>query len=75
MKAITDHYGLAEACCKALAAGVDLLIIGNNLDHDPYIFQKLIDAVLRGLDRGTVTEERINRAWRRIQKLKGTLGK
>ncbi|HBG21036.1 MAG TPA: glycoside hydrolase family 3, partial [Desulfobulbaceae bacterium] len=29
MKAITSRYGLAEGCCRALAAGVDLLIVGN----------------------------------------------
>ncbi len=73
MRAITDHYGLGEACCKALAAGVDLLIVGNNLDHDPLVFPKLRDAIKRGLDAGTITEERIEKAWSRVQHLKQSL--
>ena len=70
MKAITGRYGLEDACCLALAAGVDLVVIGNNLDHDPFIFHKVKDAVLRGLDKRTITETRIEKAWSRVQKLK-----
>jgi beta-N-acetylhexosaminidase len=70
MKAITGHYGLEDACCKALAAGVDLLIIGNNLDHDPLILSKVKDQILRGMDEGTITEARIEKAWDRIRKFK-----
>jgi len=73
MKAITGHYGLEDACCKALAAGVDLLIIGNNLDRDPFILSKVIDALLRKLDEGTITEARLEEAWSRIQKFKQPL--
>ncbi len=73
MKAITDHYGLEDACCKALAAGVDLLIIGNNLDYDPMILSKVRDVILRGLDKGIITEARLENAWRRIQKFKQLL--
>lgn len=73
MKAITGHYGLEEACCKALAAGVDLLIIGNNLYHDPFILTKTRDAILRGLDVGIITETRITEAWNRIEKFKRLL--
>lgn len=73
MKAITGHYGLEDACCKALAAGVDLLIIGNNLDHDPFILSKVMDVILRGLDEGTITEARVEEAWSRIQKFKRSI--
>lgn len=73
MKAITGHYGLEDACCKALAAGVDLVIIGNNLDRDPFILSKVIDALLRKLDEGTITEARLEEAWSRIQKFKQPL--
>lgn len=73
MKAITDHYGLEEACCRAIAAGVDILIIGNNLDHDPAVLPKMVEAVISCLDKGTVTEERINEAWARVQHLKQSL--
>jgi beta-N-acetylhexosaminidase len=73
MKAITGHYGMEEACCKALAAGVDLLIIGNNLDYDPFILSKARDGIMRGLDKGTMTEARIEKAWDRVQKFKQTI--
>ncbi len=73
MKAITGHYGIEDACCRALAAGVDLLIIGNNLDRDPFILSKVIDAVMRKLDEGTIAEARLEEAWSRIQKFKQPL--
>lgn len=74
MKAITSRYGLEEGCCRALAAGVDLLIIGNNLVHDPHIFSKLKTAVLTAIDQGKVTESRIVEAWNIVQNFKTLLG-
>lgn len=74
MKAITSHYGLAEGCCRALAAGVDLLIVGNNLEHDPYIFKKLKAAVLAAVDRGELTEKRIDEAWKTVRNFKKSSG-
>lgn len=73
MKAITDHYGLAEGCCRALAAGIDLLIVGNNLEHDPLIFRKLQAAVLAAIDRGNLAEERIDEACGKVQEFKKSL--
>ena len=73
MKAITSRYGLAEGCCRALAAGVDLLIVGNNLDHDPHIFNSLKAAVLAAVDRGELTEKRIDEAWSIIRNFKKRL--
>ncbi|MGB3211890.1 MAG: glycoside hydrolase family 3 N-terminal domain-containing protein [Desulforhopalus sp.] len=75
MKAITGQFGLEDACCKALAAGVDLLIIGNNLDHDPSILTRVRDAILRGLDEGKISETRVETAWNRIQKFKNSITK
>ena len=70
MRAITDRYGLAAACCKAISAGVDMLIIGNNICHDPHILEKLQLELLKAVDMGTLTAERIDDAWTRIQKFK-----
>lgn len=70
MRAITSHYGLAEAVCRALAAGVDMLIFGNNLDYDPDIVTKVVKAVSEAVVSGTLTEERIEEAWRRVQLFK-----
>ncbi len=73
MKAITAHYGIEDACCKALAAGVDLIIIGNNLVHDPKILPKVMDTIMQGLDEGIITEERLDEAWKRIRKYKQSI--
>ncbi len=70
MRAITDRYGLAEACSMAIAAGADLIIIGNNLEHDPQIFVKVRDRIVRDLEDGKLTETRIEDALSRVSILK-----
>ncbi|MDD3813058.1 MAG: glycoside hydrolase family 3 N-terminal domain-containing protein [Desulfocapsaceae bacterium] len=70
MKAITDRYGLEEAACLALAAGVDLLIIGNNIDYAPNILTRIIAAVLQALHSGVLLEKQIHEAYARVQELK-----
>lgn len=74
MGAIIKHYGLEEACCKAIISGVDLLVIGNNLVANPNIAQKLIDTLKSKLDHGSLTMERVDEAWMRVQTLKQKLG-
>lgn len=73
MKAITDKYDLEEASCLALAAGVDLLIIGNNLVYDPGALARIIPAILRAIESGRLPKERIHEAWTRVQQLKKML--
>ncbi len=70
MKALTEHYGLDEMICKSFAAGVDMITIGNNLVFDPEILPKAIQAVLRGLKKGELKEERIAASLERIRILK-----
>lgn len=74
MKAITNGYGMEDACCKALAAGIDMLIIGNNLAHDPGILGKAKDAVLEAVRRGIISEQRLEEAFGFVQKFKLSLG-
>jgi beta-N-acetylhexosaminidase len=73
MRAITSRYGVEDAACMAINAGVDILVFGNNLDYDPQIVTKIITAVTRAVQRGTVAEEQIESAWQRVQLLKQTL--
>jgi len=70
MRAITDRYGLAESCCMAISAGVDLLIIGNNLNYEPGVLKKIVDSLLKAVSDGKLTQKRIEEAWRRVQQLK-----
>jgi beta-N-acetylhexosaminidase len=70
MRAITDRYGLAESCCMAISAGVDLLIIGNNLSYEPGVLRTMVESLLKAVSDGKLTRERIEEAWRRVQQLK-----
>jgi beta-N-acetylhexosaminidase len=74
MRAITDHYDFSEAVCRALDAGVDIIVFGNNLDYDPDICSRGVQAVLDGLDRGVISEERLHSAFSRVQCLKQRAG-
>jgi beta-N-acetylhexosaminidase len=69
MQAITAHYHFGEALCRALTAGIDLLVIGNNLSHCPGIVEQAVRAIRDGIDRGQVTEARILEAYERRQNL------
>jgi beta-N-acetylhexosaminidase len=70
MKAITDRYGLEEAVCMAFAAGIDMAVIGNNLDYDPDILPKAIEAVIRGVEKGVLEKDMLVAAHARVQQLK-----
>ena len=70
MKAIINHYGLEEAACLALTAGVDLLIVGNNLDYDPDVLARIIPAILEAIRAGKLPERMIHEAFARVQQLK-----
>lgn len=70
MKAIADRYGLEEAIRLAIDAGVDILLFGNNTAWDPAIGTKAT-AIIRSLvERKLITDERIDRSYRRVMELK-----
>ncbi len=75
MKAVTAHYGYEEAVRRAVLAGADLLIVGNNLSRSPEALTEGAAAVQELLDQGLITEERIRTSLARIaalhDKLKG----
>ena len=63
MGAITQQYTCAEATVGCILAGVDIVL-------GPQNFVEAFDAVIAAIERGTITEERINQSVRRIIKLK-----
>lgn len=73
MRAITAHYGLEEAVLRAVEAGVDILVFGNNLDYDPDIVPKAVDILVRGVDSGRLSRQRIEASFDRISKAKALL--
>ncbi|PIE66292.1 MAG: glycoside hydrolase family 3 [Desulfobacterales bacterium] len=70
MKAISDHFSFDEAVCRALAAGCDMVITGNNLKYKPNLHAQCVRAVIRGLDRGILDEQSLRKALARINRLK-----
>ncbi len=75
MKAVTSRYGLAEACCRSLAAGVDLIVIGNNIEYDPKILLKVKKRIIQAVQNGELEEARITNAWQRVINIKNRLKK
>ena len=63
MGAITQHYSSGEAAVRSIQAGVDIVL-------GPKDFIEAFDAVMKAVETGTITEDRINQSVRRILKMK-----
>ncbi|SEF67700.1 beta-glucosidase [Eubacterium ruminantium] len=63
MGAIANIYSSDEAAIKCINAGIDLLLMPNDLET-------AINGVTRAVENGTISEERINESVRRILRLK-----
>lgn len=74
MRAIAAHYGLKEALRRTVGAGADLIVIGNNLEHDEAIAAKTLDALMELVAEGSLPAARIREAYGRILALKERLG-
>ncbi len=70
MRAVAAHYGFKEAIRLAVAAGADVLLIGNNLDYDENIAAKAVDALMELVAGGRVSPARIAESCARIENLK-----
>lgn len=81
MAAIRESIGIGEGAVRALAAGADLLCIGNPTnpgpamlpDQDERDFRTARDAIVRALDDGTLSAERVREAAKRIAALAAKL--
>ena len=63
MGAITQQYSSAEAAIGSLQAGVDIVL-------GPQNFIEAFDAVVKAVEDGRLTEQRIDQSVRRILKMK-----
>lgn len=70
MRAVASSYGLKEALGLAVSAGADILLIGNNLEHDPDIASKALDVLMELVAEGVISPERIRESAARVQALK-----
>jgi beta-N-acetylhexosaminidase len=73
MGAIRSAYGWEQTVTAALAAGIDILLIGNNLDYEADIVPRTVALIQQLVADGKVSPQRIAASWRRIQALKARL--
>lgn len=69
MKAISGNYDLEEAIRLAVEAGIDIILLGNNLEWDGELPQKAFAALKKLLAEGKLSEDRIRQSWERISAL------
>lgn len=62
-KAISEYYSSGQAAVMALKAGCDMILTPEN-------FEEAYEAVLAAVQDGTIAEERINDALRRVYRIK-----
>ena len=72
MGAIQDHYKLEDAVRQALLAGVDMLMFANNntKSYEPDIAPRVIELIAGLVERGVITEARIDESVARLAKLR-----
>ena len=73
MGAIVDNYSLDDALRRALAAGVDLLILGNNARYSPDTAAQAIDVIAEHVAQGRLPRATIEAAHARVTALKERL--
>ena len=71
MHAISKHYGMDKAIVLAINAGVDMLLICNNVPQTERYSAEEIHRMIRSkVDSGEIPEARIEESYGRIMKLK-----
>lgn len=71
MGAIAEHYSLGGAVERAINAGVDMIIIGNNGPiFEPDLTSRTIDLIFRAVCEGRISRARIAEAYERIMTMK-----
>ncbi len=73
MGAITDRYPLEEVVFRAVDAGADILLFGNNLRWQPDLTARVHATLTALVQSGRISEERIHQSYQRIARLKGLL--
>ncbi|UII34049.1 glycoside hydrolase family 3 protein [Fulvivirga ulvae] len=74
MHAITKHYGLEKAIKLSIKAGVDVLMFSNNIQGSENRTVDAVHRIIKSLvEKGEITEERIDQSYDRIVKLKSKL--
>jgi beta-N-acetylhexosaminidase len=75
MGAVVRQFSLEEASVLSVKAGVDILLASNNspAGDEPHLFQRIFEALLKGLEQGRISRTMIENSWARIRALKKRL--
>ena len=74
MGAIAQHYGLEDAAVRALDAGVDVLLISQNMGRvDNRAAERVVAAITRAITDGRLHESAITAAVSRVDTLRARL--
>ncbi len=75
MGAIAQHYGLEDAAVRALDAGVDVLLISQNMGRvDDRAAERVVAAITRAIAEGRLSASQITAAVHRVDTLRARLG-
>lgn len=75
MGAIVEAYGLTEAVVEAVKAGVDMILLGNQIgEYNIDQVYEVKDAIVQAVADGVIEEGRICESFNRIQRLKQGYG-
>jgi beta-N-acetylhexosaminidase len=73
MEAIRSFYGLEVAITRAINAGVDVIVFGNNSVYWPDIVPQAVEIIKKKIEDGEITEKRIDESYNRIMIAKENL--
>lgn len=74
MKAITDHFSFDEAVLLAVNAGIDIILIPNNINYNPTAHIKTINIIYDNVKSGRIPYQRIEESFNRVAQLKKKIG-
>lgn len=74
MKGLTQFFDYKTIVEKSIQAGVDIILVSNNLGYDPEVTPETIRQIIELVRSGKISEKRIDQSYRRIMNLKKRLG-
>lgn len=71
MQGIIDHYPIREAVVKAINAGADMLVMGNNIStgYEPNRPFDIVEMIVDAVKNGEISRQRLIESHERIERL------
>lgn len=73
MEGLTQFFDYKTIVERSILAGVDIILVSNNLEYDPDVTPTTINHIVDLVRSGRISEERIEESYRRISTLKERL--